>query len=985
MEGLGSQYLSASAGSGKTFALSRRFCRLVMAGVPPETICALTFTRAATREIFAAVVERLVKGEVAPEPGWLSCEEALGRLLEALPRLQIATIDAFSSCVARLFSYELGLSPDFSLYEEGDGPEAAGMLRETVRRALRETPAASSDELLRLFDVRDEGLATAKPLSERLRAFVKDFGEVYRAHPDGWGDLTRLGDLPPLCPDREAAAEVLRAMPPAEVSDSHAKSFMALVENFHPEVESIREWKAVAKSDRADLEKFRDVAELGVYTWRNKDLRLGERERAAFRALWQDLLGRDVRQTAAHTARLHGAVAALAAAGDRLADETGRLTFGALTQTLAARLGGRLSVLDEAAMYVAYRMDTAVRHLMIDEFQDTSVTQWEVLSSLARELAWGEDSTFFYVGDVKQSIYGWRGGDVSLFGDATRVPDVPAGAPLVESFRSSPAVIDCVNRVFDLTEEDVAAAVRAEPWQARALVEWRKAWQAHVAHRRDAGLARCVVLNGKKKEEWLEALADQIAARWRELCGKRLKIAALAFQNASLKQLQELLRARGVPCAIDGKTTVSETPMGRLVCALLHWLADPRATLWGEVARRLGLEAGADAAVLAKWARQIAERGYAAWLDACFAGTPVAARLSDQDREALAAIHQCLEGLDARGGADPVEALAAVLGLTLPSSADSAILSLMTVHHSKGLTFDVVFTLLNGDLSNARGAACETGEDWVLEAPALLLTAETVPALRQAILERRAHRFRDDLCALYVALTRARREQVVFMPEKEAKTPAHRAWLTLRRLSDAKSSPDEVASEVYAHGDPEWWRGEPDRTPEPPPKAREPWEKVGGAADEETELPSERARAASVADLLAEGADLARRGGLSEHARLAALGWEERPPCFPEVFRRPAEPCELWRERPFAVSIHEGGKPRRLVGQFDRVHLFPDSRRAEIYDFKTGRGTAPTPAYERQLRDYRRALAALTGFDPKDIRMTLLFTRSGRAVEVADA
>lgn len=985
MEGLESQYLSASAGSGKTFALSRRFCRLVMAGVPPETICALTFTRAATREIFAAVVERLVKGEVAPEPGWLTCEEALGRVLEALPRLQISTIDAFSACVARLFAYELGLSPDFTLYEEGDGPEAAAMLRETVRRALRGTPASSSDELLRLFDVRYDGGATARGLSERLRAFIGDFGEVYRAHPEGWGALGPLGDLPPLCPDREEAAETLRDLPLAGVSDAHGRGFMKIVANFHPELASIREWKAVTKAGRADLEKIRDIAESGVYSYYRKELRLGERGHAAFRALWLDLLGRDVRQTAAHTARLRGAVAALAAAGDRLADETGRLTFGALTQALARRLGGRLSVMDEAAMYVAYRMDTAVRHLMIDEFQDTSVTQWEVLSSLARELACGEDSTFFYVGDVKQSIYGWRGGDVSLFGDAKRVPDVPAGEPLVESFRSSPAVIECVNRVFGFTEGDVAAAVREEPWQGPALKSWVKGWERHKAHRSDASLARCVVLRGRKKEEWLEALAGQIEARWRELRGKRLKIAVLAFQNALLKQLQERLRDRGVPCAIDGKTTVAETPMGRLVCALLHWVADPRATLWGEVARRLGLGTGTDAALLTQGVRQIAERGYAAWLDACFAGTPAGARLTGQDREGLAAIHQCLEALDARGGVDPAEALDAVRGLALPSSADSGVISLMTVHHSKGLTFDVVFTLLNGDLSNDRAVTCEMGEGWVLEEPTLAQTAEVVPALHDAVAARRARRFRDDLCALYVALTRAGREQIIFVPEKEASKPAHRAWLAFRRLAGAETPIGESAAEVYVNGDPDWWRAEPDRMPVPPPKPREPWERKACVAEEETELPSERARAASVADLLAEGADLARRGGLSQHARLAALGWVDDPPCFPDVFRRPGEPCELWRERPFAVSVREGGRSRRLVGQFDRVHLFPQSRRAEIYDFKTGRGAAPTPDYERQLRDYRRALAVLTGFDPKAIRMTLLFTRSGRRVEVADA
>ena len=987
MKDLGSQYLSASAGSGKTFALSCRYCRLVMAGARPEAICALTFTRAATREIFAAVVERLLNHEVESEPGWLTCDQALEVVLDALPRLQISTIDAFSSRVARLFAYELGLSPDFMLYEEGDGAEAKAMLRETVNRALRNTPAASNDELLRLFDVHYEGAATAEALSVRLRNFLETFGEVARTHPDGWGDLSRLGDLPSPCDNREALVQRLRDVPLADVSDAHAKSYLAAVALYHPELDSIREWKARVSPDQAKLDKLRGFAETGAYKYRGKPLELGADGQTAAKALWDDLLARDLRQTADHTADLHRAILALNRAADGLADETGRLTFGALTETLARRLGGKLSVTDESAMYVAYRMDTAVRHLMIDEFQDTSVTQWEVLSSLARELAEGEDSTFFYVGDVKQSIYGWRGGDVSLFGDVRRVPDVPAGAPLVESYRSSPAVIDFINAVFDLSDEDVLTATATAPWQHEALRSWQKTWCPHVAHRKDAGYARCVTLEGKNKDLWMDTLADLIAERWKTLSAKRLRLVVLAFRNSVLVELQKRLRERGVECAIDGAMTVAETPMGRLVRALLRWLADPRATLWGEVLRRIGLAEEPDSALLARWNRQLAEQGYAAWLEGIFADALRENRLSAQDLEGLSAIRQSFEALDVAGAADPTEALELVEGLTIPCSADSGTLSLMTVHHSKGLTFDVVFTVLDGDLSNERAVTCEVGPDWVLEPPALSATAAAVPALQDAALRRRSNRFRDDLCALYVAVTRARFEQIVFAPQKELATPAKRPWLLFHRVSgESKEVPGhEGAAEVYAAGSLDWWQDVADRAPAPPPTEHTPWVRVGEDHAEETELPSERARAASVADLLAEGADAARVFGISEHARLADIAWSDEPPCFPEVFRRPEEPCELWRERTFAVTVREGGKTRRLVGQFDRVHLFPESRRAVVYDFKTSREPVATPAYERQLRDYRAALAALTGFQPEDIRMVLLFTRSGRSVEVTGA
>ena len=78
--------------------------------------------------------------------------------------------------------------------------------------------------------------------------------------------------------------------------------------------------------------------------------------------------------------------------------------------------------------------------------------------------------------------------------------------------------------------------------------------------------------------------------------------------------------------------TVAETPMGQLVRALLRWLADPRATFWGEVLRRIGLADESDKVLLARWNRQLAEQGYAAWLDGIFAEAMRENRLSAPPR-----------------------------------------------------------------------------------------------------------------------------------------------------------------------------------------------------------------------------------------------------------------------------------------------------------------------------------------------------------------
>lgn len=997
MEDLKSYYLSASAGSGKTVALSVRFCHLVAAGVPPDAICALTFTRAATREIFSAVVKRLVKNDVK-DLGLTAAQRAqvLARVLEALPRLQISTIDAFSAKVARLFAYELGFNPDFTLYEEGSGAEAREALRETVRRALRVTSETSAEALLRRLDVRYEGTAPAGALCERLQTLIRDFGRFAEGHPRGWGNLDALGvPLPRPCANRLEAMAVLRAQPLDGVSEKHAAAFRALLEEYRPEIESLRELKARWGGAWEKAEKFHALSEEGCHTYYRKTLTLTSEARAAAGALWQDLLARDLGQSARHTAALHEAISALEEASAAWSAETGRMGFSELTRALACALGGRLSVCDPERMYVAYRLDAAIRHLMIDEFQDTSTEQWSVLSGIAHELAAAEDGTFFYVGDTKQSIYGWRGGDATLFGDPGRVPDIPAGTELVKSYRSSPDIIAMVNRVFRLP---AGIEAEAEPWQREPLRAWRACWRDHVAHREDLGRAEAIVLGGKKAD-WMGSLAAVIAARWKTLSSRRLSGAVLAPTNGLFQGnggdepgLLARLRTLGVDCAIDGRRRVSDAPMGRLVKALLHWMADPRATLWGEIARQLGLAERSDSATLAGWMEVVAREGFVAWADALFGPeTPCGGRLTEYDREVLATVRQGLQGVDDAGSVDPADAWAAVEGLEVPCSADARVLSLMTIHHSKGLTFDVVFTVLAGDLLNERGETCEVGEDWVLERPVLGETYEAVPPLEMSRNTRREQRYRDDLCALYVALTRARREQIVLAPEKEAESLRKRAGLVFRALSGEACPVPEVegATRVFASGNPDWWEGDdvPLRTDAVPVASSVPWKRSKGRPKPEVELPSERARAMSLAELLAEDADAARQFGLSEHSRFAAVAWSETedlglPETLASVFRKPKEPCELWRERPFSVRVSERGALRYLAGQFDRVHLFPAERKAVIYDFKTARRAEVTPGYVRQMSDYRTALAALTGWPKENLRAVLLFTRAGKAVEV---
>lgn len=1013
MQPITSEYLSASAGSGKTYRLSQRFCRLVMAGVPPEEICALTFTRPATREIFSAVIKRLLEDKTLDGDTSFTRAEALARVLAVLPQLQISTIDAFSAKVARLFAYEIGLDPAFSLYDGGNSPEARALVREMLSRAFQQTDQQSADELLATFDIQDRALAESRPLSQQWKDFWAKYASVLEDHPDGWGEIKRLGAcLQSRCDDALSLVEKARALverlsDTGTVEKRAIKKLHDLLSGYHAEVTSLRQLKAIwaekGGGDWKDSPLFQDCAESHGFTYYKKSVTLDEDLSKCFEALWYDLITRDLEQASRHTRALHRALAALKRAEKQLLDERSMVSFDTITRTLAAKIGGNLSVRDANAFYVAYRLDSAIRHLMIDEFQDTSTAQWQVLSGVANELAEEKDSTFFYVGDTKQSIYAWRGGDPTLFADTTRLPDIPAGAPLVNSYRSVQTVIDFVNRVMKL---NLSAITNKDlEWQRPSLEKWNQNWDDHTSAIKGAGYVQLVSLGGNKSV-WIANAARMIAARWRQLSKKKLSIAVMAATNTVLQGdegLLSYLRQEGVPCAIDGKRNIAETPIGTLVLHLLQWMADPRSTFYRGIATLLGIVTEDDAKTLNAWSKLINKGGFTLWLDFLFGEEqPIRKQLSAMDLTVLDAIRHSFEQFDQEGKIEPAEARTVLDALQVPCSADENVVNLMTMHHSKGLTFDVVFSIFSGDIASDSRVDYEVGEDWVLERPVLSETYQYTPALEEARQQRKNARIYDILCMSYVAITRARFEQVVLAPTKDASNLSKRAgWLyeqfpdaytpTCEGLADTTvdllpAGKDVTAINHYCDGDVNWWQTHEDRvTTETPTTETFTWKREDVNDALEVDLPSEHAKAKSISDMLGLHATSARTFGTSFHEELSAIEWTETPPkgLFPEVFRKPTdETCELWRERPFSVCLKAAEGNSYMAGQFDRVHLFPERRSAIIYDYKTSYSAEVTSAYREQLGKYRQALAVLTGYDVADIRTILLFTRHHQAIEV---
>ena len=236
-----------------------------------------------------------------------------------------------------------------------------------------------------------------------------------------------------------------------------------------------------------------------------------------------------------------------------------------------ARRGSAEGALDE----LYYRIDERVGHLLLDEFQDTSLAQWSVLRPIAEEIrAWGDGSrTFFCVGDPKQAIYGWRGGCADLFDQIEEdlALEPGSGERLDESFRSSQVVLDAVNRVFGgLRHGRRAGGARRD---GRALD--RPAFGEHRARRDLPGFVELVESPAGERSRRM------VAARLAELAASMpdASIAVLVQTNDQAAAALDALRRAGVEASGEGAGAVADDPAVAAVIAALVLADHPGDTI----------------------------------------------------------------------------------------------------------------------------------------------------------------------------------------------------------------------------------------------------------------------------------------------------------------------------------------------------------------------------------------------------------------------
>ncbi len=482
-----SVWVSANAGTGKTQVLTDRITRLLLGGVKPERILCLTFTKAAAAEMATRLSQRLggwavadegtLKGEIAallgkpPEDSLLAPARRLfAQTLDVPGGLKIRTIHAFCESLLGRFPIEAGIAPHFSVIDERTAAELMTEARDRLLgQAHHEGFADVARALTHMAGLLGEddftGLMT--DLSSRrshLKSLFNRYGTI-----DGVTDASRraLG----LQTGETAESTVMRACDDSnfdkEALLGAAEALWGGTEKDKDRASRLREW---LKGETADRVAAFESSYLPIFLTKKNTPQsrlMTKKVSEASPASLQALLDEQMRiVTISERLRACGvfqASEALIHLGSRLLKifETLKEARALLDYDDLILRARALLQLDGGASWVHYKLDGGLDHVLVDEAQDTSPEQWDVIKALAGDFFAGEGArenlrTVFAVGDEKQSIYSFQGADPFMFGhtrehfavgaNAAQKPFTPV--ELVTSYRSSQSVLNVVDAVF---------------------------------------------------------------------------------------------------------------------------------------------------------------------------------------------------------------------------------------------------------------------------------------------------------------------------------------------------------------------------------------------------------------------------------------------------------------------------------------------------------------------------------------------------------
>ena len=598
--------LEASAGTGKTSVLVARYVNLLKRGIDPANILAITFTRKAAAEMRERIVAELRAAAERSEldrARWVDLRDRLGEIA-------ISTIDAFCLSLLREFPLEADLDPGFDMADETEVPR---LIEEALDRALRLlTSQARTDPDVALVFAQLGIARTREGLTSLVERRLVATAALDRFLASGPSDMT---------PERAC-------------------------------VEAADRLRAVLGGCPGGLERFLDDGPVRHqrYQLLAREIRqlptLGRAGNAAFRAVLDRIAahfltadGRPRTGGVVHPYRAQHYASEASAKRHRttvfrLAPAIGNVVFAfnrdlnvvlarGIRRMFAVALSQYRQVLDarsvldfsdvlDRALELLRRMDefsqsrfrleSRYHHVLVDEFQDTSRAQWELVALLIQ--SWSEGTgvatnpSIFIVGDRKQSIYRFRDAEAAVLEEAARhIQALRAGRnprrSITRSFRALPGLLQFVNELFGELADEVPGGGRftyeegdrfpttdggadRAPEQPREEEKGRR-FVLGIAAANDP-----VVCAGIVADEIARILAEDSVRDRKTGVPRRARpgdIGVLFRSRASHREFERELERRGVPTYVYKGLGFFDADETKDLMALLRYLANPASDL----------------------------------------------------------------------------------------------------------------------------------------------------------------------------------------------------------------------------------------------------------------------------------------------------------------------------------------------------------------------------------------------------------------------
>jgi ATP-dependent exoDNAse (exonuclease V) beta subunit len=754
----GSVLVQAPAGSGKTTLLTQRFLRLLASVDAPERILALTFTRRAAHEMRERVLEAFQAAALPacpPERNRQTWDlavaarrrmHALGMDIERHPsRLRIETIDAFNVWLAGQLPITAGAGARLNLLEN-----ARPLYEEAARRTLAyeesDSFSVAVERVLALDDQRWSRLVQliAGMLPSRDRWLPLLAGRLQASNAIDGAQLRRVRqhfdeDLELLIARTlRAATEALGAERIAALS-ALLRAAAGRLDGTRAEMVDWQLDRTPLAPESRHIERWRGLAATCLTNGSTLRKRLTKTEgfppHCADKSTMMDLLSEferdpglvralaEIRMLPApkysdedwERVRNVAQVLVLAAAElDEVFREQGAVDFPAVSIAALRALGTAEDPAD-----LALRLDYRLQHILVDEFQDTSSAQLELLRMLTAGWVRGDGRSVFCVGDPMQSIYGFRQAEVRAFLDLAEegIGEVQFDVQRLSSnFRSAQTLVDWINtcfaRILPRVDDRDRGAIAYRPSDSR--VQSGPAAEPGISIRGFAtraaealAVADLIAERRRRHPEWRIVVLVRARTHAREIAGT-LRKRGIAFRAVDIEPLQDRPAVRDVVMLIGallhlGDRTawlaVLRAPWVGLRLADLLIAARAASIIWEAICDDAVLERmSADGRARCRRLRPILSAAFRAqgqgtltrWVERTwFAIGGPACATDAQELDHVRAVFGRLRELERRGLPDPADLVKSFADLYAGHGSASAV-EIMTIHKAKGLEFDMV-------------------------------------------------------------------------------------------------------------------------------------------------------------------------------------------------------------------------------------------------------------------------------------------------------